>query len=361
LTAYGHQPILGHIFGTVVVRSRILSPARDSLFEYVLQFIRDNNLMPPGETVVVGVSGGTDSVCMLHLLYRMRSELQIDLHVAHLNHTLRGDESKGDAEYVSGLARKLGLSISTEERDVRGHRVQNRLTLEEAAREVRYQFFAGVAQRAGAHRVAVGHTADDQAETIMMRLIRGAGATGLQGMQPATEWRTDTETLVIVRPLLRIERQQTELYCHQHDLAPRTDLSNFCPSNFRNRVRLELMPLLRKYNPKINEALMRTADTLASELSLAEEQVSQVWAQVIEAERGAISINRQAILSLHPALQRHLLRRVIKCVLGDLEDIEWKHVERLRLGLSLRKGKRVILPRRLTLYVGREWCRVATD
>lgn len=317
--------------------------------------------MPPGETVVVGVSGGTDSVCMLHLLHRMRSELQIELHVAHLNHMLRGAESQEDAEYVSALAKKLGLAISTGERDVRRHQTENRLSLEEAAREVRYQFFAGVAQRAGAHRIAVGHTADDQVETILMRLVRGAGTTGLQGMRTATEWRSDNETLVIVRPLLRVERRQTELYCREHDLVPRTDSTNLSLSHFRNRVRLELMPLLRKYNPRINEALLRTADTLASELSFAEEQVSQVWDRVVKVKSGAMLINRQAIMSLHPALQRHLLRQVIRMSLGNLEDIEWKHVERLRLGLSLRKGKRVILPRRLTLHVGREWCRVATD
>ncbi len=338
-----------------------MNPSGDPLFQHVFDFIKGNNLMSPHETVLVGVSGGADSVCMLHLLHRMRAELQIELHVAHLNHMLRGTESAEDAEYVKKLATRLDLVVTLEERDVRRYQRANRLSVEEAAREIRYQFLAEVADKTRAQCVAVGHTADDQAETVLMRLIRGAGPTGLQAMRPASEWKASLGRLMIVRPLLSVRREQTETYCLEHGLVPRFDPSNLSLSHFRNRVRHELIPLLQRYNPKINEALLRTADSLADELSLIEEMVSQAWPQVVEEDDASVSINREAILALHPALQRHLLRRVIKKCLGDLVDIEWKHVERLRSGMSLRKGKRVILPRKLTLHVGREWCRIATD
>jgi len=338
-----------------------VNPGREPLCQYVLDFIRAHNLMPPQETVVVGVSGGADSVCMLYLLHTMRHELQVDLHVAHLNHMLRGAESAEEAKYVAGLTRELGLSATLEERDVRRYRESSRVSIEEAAREIRYQFFCEVAKKMRSHRVAVGHTADDQAETMLMRLIRGAGPTGLQAMRPMTEWKSSTHGMTIVRPILSVRRRQTEAYCQEHGLAPRLDSSNLSLSHFRNRIRHELMPLLQKYNPKINEALLRTADAISDELNLIEELVLQTWPSVVREEEGALLINRKAILALHPALQRHLLRRVIKESLGDLVDIEWKHVERFRSGLSLSKGKRVILPRRLILCVGRDWCRVATD
>lgn len=317
--------------------------------------------MRPGEIVVVGVSGGADSVCMLHLLCRMREELQVDLHIAHLNHMLRGDESAEDARYVKSLAKQLGLAITAEARDVRRHQKAGGLGTEEAAREIRYQFFADVADKLGGRRVAVGHTADDQAETALMRLIRGAGPAGLQGMRPVNEWQSTEGKLLIVRPLLSVRREETEAYCREHSLSPRLDASNLSLSHFRNRIRHELMPLLQKYNPRINEALLRTADALADEISLMEELVSRTWPRAVKEEAGALLLNRKEVMALHPALQRYLLRRVIKESLGDLVDIEWKHVEKLRSGMHLNRGKKVILPRRLTLYVGREWCRIGTD
>jgi tRNA(Ile)-lysidine synthase len=217
---------------------------------------------------------------------------------------------------------------------------------------VRYRFFAEVAERIGADRVAVGHTSDDQAETILMHLVRGAGPTGLLGMRPLTVWTSPgLSGLTVIRPLLAVSREETRAYCREHRLAPRQDSSNLSLSQFRNRIRQELLPLLRGYNPRIGEALIRNADTLAADLSFIEEYVSKVWPKVASEENGAIVLDRDSVVSLHPAVQRHLLRRVTREVLGDLEDIEWKHIEKMRDGLTLRKGKRVILPRRLTLSV----------
>jgi tRNA(Ile)-lysidine synthase len=339
-------------------------PARspkEELPERVVTFIRQHSLAPSRETLVVGVSGGPDSTCLLHLLVGLRDRLGIELHVAHLNHLLRGAEAEADAEYVSGLAHRLGVESTLERRDVHRYRDEHRLSLEEAARKVRYQFFAEVAGKVGASRVAVGHTSDDQVETILMRLLRGAGGLGLQGMRPLARWDSPGDGLVVVRPLLGVSRAEVEDYCRQQGLIARKDSSNFSRSHLRNRVRHELVPLLRSYNPRIDERLMRTADTLASETAFLEQQVSQIWDKVVSEEGNALVLESKELKALHPALQRHLLREVVRRLLGSLDDIEWKHIEKMRTALTLPRGKRVVLPRGLTIYALKGRHKVALD
>jgi tRNA(Ile)-lysidine synthase len=286
--------------------------------------------------------------------------LDVSLHVAHLNHMLRGRESDDDAEYVVKIAASLGVGITVEGREVRSYRAQHHLSLEDGARRLRYQFFAAVAGEVGAEAVAVGHTADDQVETVLMRLIRGAGTRGLQGMRPATKWPSvGGQGLTVIRPLLRVSRERTEAYCREHGLDPRRDSSNLLVDRLRNRVRHELLPLLRSYNPRIDEALLRTAESLAGESSLAEDQVSRVWPRVVAQDGDAFLLHKDGFQALHPAVQRHLLREVARRLLGDLEDVEWQHIERMRTGFDLRRGKRILLPRRLALLVEKDACRLS--
>jgi len=273
---------------------------------------------------------------------------------------LRGAESDGDAEYVSDLAKRLGITATLDRRDVKGYQKEHRLSLEEAARQVRYQFFADVSDQVGASTIAVGHTSDDQAETILMRLLRGTGTLGLQGMQPSTDWDLigSKTRLKIIRPLLEASRKEVAEYCQRHALSPREDSSNLSPSHLRNRIRHELMPLLRSYNPKVDEALIRTAETLTTELDFLQQQVSLLWDKAVSEEGETLILETEELKSLHPALQRYLLREVVRRILGNLEDIEWKHIEQMRKALDLPKGKRVDLPRGLALYVEKGKCRV---
>jgi len=154
------------------------------LEQKIAQFIQQNHLISDGETIIVGVSGGADSVCLLHVLSRLRAISNFKLHAAHLNHSLRGEESDEDAWYVVSLAEKLGISLTLDTRNVAEYQQQNRCSLEEAAREMRYTFLCQAALRAGSTRIAVGHTSDDQVETVLMHFIRGTGLTGLCGMKP---------------------------------------------------------------------------------------------------------------------------------------------------------------------------------
>jgi tRNA(Ile)-lysidine synthase len=334
----------------------------EELVADVLAFIRRHHLVRTGGILVVGVSGGPDSVCLLHLLTRLREKLDILLHVAHLNHKLRGQESDDDAEYVLRMAGDLGWGVTVEQREVRSYRAKHHLSLEDAARRLRYRFFSGVADGVGADGVAVGHTADDQIETVLMRLIRGTGAKGLQGMRPATRWHPmGDDGLRVVRPLLTVRREETEAYCREHDLHPRRDSSNLLPDRLRNRVRHEILPLLRRCNPRIDEALLRMVEALTSESSFVEDHASAAWPEVVAQADGAFVMDKRRFRLLHPAVQRRLLRDAVRRLLGDLEDVEWKHIERMRTGFDLRKGKRVVLPRRLTLHVEKDSCRLTAD
>jgi tRNA(Ile)-lysidine synthase len=317
----------------------------------VLRFIEEHELFRVSEPLIVGLSGGPDSVCLLHILASLKRTLGIKLHIAHLNHLLRGAESDADAEYVAGIARDLGIPATIERRDVKAYQREHRLSLEEAAREVRYAFFSNVAASLSTGTVAVGHTADDQIETILMHLVRGTGIAGLRGMQPlSTLSLPDGTQLRVARPLLDVRREETEAFCAAQGLSPRSDSSNYWPNQLRNRVRSQLIPLLREYNPDVEEALLRTARAADADLAHIDEEVSRLWGHVAREQPDGIAIDRSVFSSLHPALKRHLIRSALQRLLGDLQDVESVHIESLLEAIAKPAGKRLSLPRSLAFY-----------
>ena len=316
-----------------------------SLEQRVLRFIQEYHLIA-SKPLLVAVSGGPDSVCLLHILVNLQNELGIGLHVAHLNHQLRGNESKADAQYVSDLAHQLGIPATIEERDVKAYQAQHRISLEEAAREVRYTFLAEVAKSIGASQVAVGHTIDDHIETILMHLIRGTGTRGLRGLQPSTEWqlRQNGNSLTIIRPLLQISRKETADYCLNHKLRPRLDASNLSLALLRNRMRHELLPRLESYNPRVAEALLRAAQIATDDLAFLDEESSRLWDKIVQEQKDTIILDKERFLELPSALKRHLLRLAIEKLLGNLKDIETRHIEGIMAALTKPAGKRINLP-----------------
>jgi tRNA(Ile)-lysidine synthase len=317
----------------------------------VLRFIREHNLVRENELLLVGVSGGPDSICLIHILAGLKDTLGIKLHIAHLNHMLRGAESDADADYVASLAHELGIPATIERREVKTYQKKCRLSLEEAAREVRYAFFLEAARSQGGDVVAVGHTADDQIETILMHLVRGTGLAGLRGMQPLSALRSpEAAELRVVRPLLEVKREETEAYCAAQGLAPRSDSSNLLPNQLRNKIRSQLIPLLRGYNPDIDEALLRMASAADSDLAYIEKEVSRVWSKVVREQPDGIAIDRAEFSKLHPALRRHLVRSVFQHLLGDLRDIESVHIESLLETLTKPVDKKLSLPRGLAFH-----------
>jgi tRNA(Ile)-lysidine synthase len=326
----------------------------------VRDFIQRYSLISPEEIVVVGVSGGADSVCLLYVLAKWQKRLGIKLQVAHLNHQLRGVESEADAKYVSNLAGSLGIPITIDRQDVAAYRIERNFSVEEAARELRYAFLARVAREVGANRIAIGHTRDDQVETILMHILRGTGITGLCGLAPCSPMAYDSQgmswpasplslrakrsNLLVIRPLLDITREETTSYCQEHQLDPRIDSSNRSLSFFRNRLRLQLLPLLRQYNPSVDQALLRLADIAKEDNVFIEQQASELWDEVTRQENNAIYMDRKQIASLSIALQRQLLRTAVTRLAGDTRDIEASHIEAARSLLNKPVGKRISLP-----------------
>ena len=310
----------------------------------VLKFISEHSLIKEGGQLVVAVSGGPDSVCLLHVLLGLWDKSGFTLHMAHLNHGLRGEESDADAEYVAALARRLDLPCTVERRDVEAYRKSKRLSLEEAAREVRYSFLAEVVKATGADSVAVGHTIDDHVETILMHLIRGSGTRGLRGLQPSSTWRSGKAALTIIRPLLEASREETAAYCRHYRLKPRLDTSNLSLSPLRNRIRQQLVPLLESYNPQVTEALLRTARIAADDLTALDEYALKPGRRLIKRVKNAVILRKKGFLELPPALQRHLLRASVEKLLGNLMDIESRHIEEIMTSLHKPAGKIITLP-----------------
>jgi len=336
------------------------------LEERVHDFIRRENLLPPvGRkkiVVLVAVSGGPDSVCLLHLLHKLAASLGIKLHIAHLNHMLRGKASDEDARYVERLAKALKIPAAIESIDVDTYRKKHKLSLEEAAREVRYGFLARVAESVGADCAAFGHTEDDQIETVLMHLVRGAGIAGLRGMSPVVEMNTRGGVKMrVIRPLLEVSRKETEEYCLSHNLKPRIDATNTSLDYARNRFRCGIVPILRKSNRDIGAAVRRATETAADIMSFLDGELDKTWSDAVSVNPLGITVDKAKVLSLHPALQRHLLRRVIREALGDLVDIEAVHVENIMEALSKPAGKKISLPRGLKFYVGYDKCLLTGD
>jgi tRNA(Ile)-lysidine synthase len=341
------------------------------LLRHIRHTIDRHNLLTRGDAVVVGVSGGPDSLCLLHILLRLSDEYSLRPHVAHLHHGSRGAEADADAEFVAALAAKWGLSVTVEKQDVPALARKHQLAFEETARRVRYAFLAQVAEQTGANKIAVGHNADDQAETVLMHFLRGAGPAGLRGMLPATSL-TDFRLLqpfhqhpasgvrhpkpdaILIRPLLETPRAEIERYCADHGLTPRFDRSNLDTTYFRNRLRHELLPLLETYNPNIRDRLCHSAAVIAADYELLTQMRAQAWAEIIREERPeAIVFDRPAWRALPIALQRTTLRKAAYHLRRNLRDVDFVHVENAReVGSRGETNAQATLPTGLVLTVG---------
>lgn len=259
----------------------------------------------PARPLVVGVSGGADSLTLCDLLQRAGLKLV----VAHFDHQLR-PASAADAAWVGEFARARGLAFMGGAGDVNTQAREQHLSIEEAARTLRYRFLFACAREAGAQAVAVAHTADDQAETVLLHLLRGTGLAGLSGMSFRAVLPVWDAHLPLVRPLLLTWRSEIEAYCRERGLTPREDPTNAETLYLRNRIRHEILPALAEINPQIKQALLRTALSTAADQAYLDEAAGQAWAQV---QRGAgagwLALARAGLLALPPALQRRVLRR----------------------------------------------------
>ena len=305
-----------------------------------------------GSKMVVAVSGGADSVCLLHTLVALKSEFRLDLYVAHLNHLLRGEESRADAEYVAALAYKMGLTVDIGQVDVNALRLKRKVTLEEAARDARYYFLAQVAHKYDTDLIITGHTQNDQVETLLLHIIRGSGLRGLIGLQPVISRTIDAREVIIVRPMLDITRSEAIGYCARNNLWPRVDSSNTDQALMRNRIRLQLLPLLETYNPDISNALLRMSAVAGDVGGYIDEQVLHIAKQVMTWDGKVVTLDKKLLAHIPKALVRHLLRNCFELFPEGLRDIESVHIEDMLLLMAKPAGRQLSLPRGLVFLIG---------
>ncbi len=275
-------------------------------------------MLIPGECVVVGVSGGSDSVGLVQILTELE-DYRLKLIVAHLNHRIRGEESNRDAEHVRRFTRRLGLPFELRELDVIGFKRSTSLSLEEAARELRYRFLREVLSKHNADKIATAHTLDDQAETVLMRFIRGSGLLGLSGIPPVND--------NIIRPLIEVTKSDVEDYLRSKGVEWMVDSSNEDRTFVRNRIRNELIPHLITYNPNIKETLARTGYIAGVEEDYIKNHAEKNFDKIFYSagDRGFVG-KRAYYNALSDAMKYGLLRLAIEKLKGDLRGISLDHI-----------------------------------
>lgn len=308
------------------------------LIAKVKETIKKYGMLDRGDRVVVAVSGGPDSVCLLSVLHTLANDLDLTLHAAHLDHRFRGSESAAEATFVAELAKKLGIPATVESRDVPAYCAGRGLSAQAGAREVRYAFLQQCAKATLAQRIALGHTANDQAETLLMRLVRGAGLSGLSAIPPVRE--------NIVRPLIGITRDEVLAYLREQGIVFRNDPSNRKPVYTRNRVRHELLPVLERFNPRIIETLAAEADLLRDENEAIEATLPEIMQKVLRTEGVAVRIRRDEFNDLLPAFRRRILRKAVELAAGDNAiDRSWIRTgEALRFMADAQSGRSMEVP-----------------
>ncbi len=303
------------------------------------------SLFAPGDVVLAAVSGGPDSLSLLHALHTEGAAHGVArLEAAHLDHGLRGDEAAGEAAWVADWCARRDIPCHVGRADVGAWAAQGKIGKPQAAREARMEFLEETAARVGASKIATGHNRDDQAETVLLHVLRGAGAHGLGGI-PARRG-------LYVRPLLDVSRADIEAYCAAHGLAPRRDPSNLSPdASLRNRVRLDLLPrLAREYNADVSEALWRLAGIAARDADYLEQQAAgEMGRLTLSASAAEIVLDRAALADAHPALQRHVLRLAVARLRGTTEGVSYAHLEQVSAAVAAGRTFGLSLPRPLCL------------
>ena len=289
------------------------------LEEKILQTIEKFDMLSFNDRVLIGVSGGSDSVTLLSVLLSFKKKYNLSIFIAHLDHMLRGEESDKDVNFVKNLAQELGLLCEVKSCHLTELAHKEHLSLEEAARKYRYKFYFETAKKIKANKIALGHNADDQVETVLMRFLRGSGLEGLMGIPPVRG--------KIIRPLIECSREEIEEYCQEHKTRYRIDSSNKEIVYFRNKIRLELLPLLSKdYNKNIKDITLRLRNIVSEVSVYLNHETELSFKKVVKRENPeTVIIDLKKFSSLHLALKRRIIRKSIEVVKGNLYCISFRH------------------------------------
>ncbi|WP_138203410.1 tRNA lysidine(34) synthetase TilS [Haloimpatiens lingqiaonensis] len=307
------------------------------MLQKVLNTIREYQMFHKGDKVIVAVSGGPDSMCLLHMLYLLREDLGIEIAAAHLNHCLRGEEADNDERYVEEYCKKINVEFYSKRVDINKVALEKNISCETAGREERYEFFYELKEKLKAQKIAVAHNANDQAETVLMRLMRGTGLAGAVGIKPIRD-------NLVVRPIIRLTRGEIESYCEDNGINARIDKTNLQNIYSRNKIRLELIPYMEKnFNKDIVNTINRFANLTWKDNEYIDLSAKDKYKEYCGSECGRI-ILRKELFKEHEAILSRVLRIALNELKGNLYDLETKHIYDI---IHIQKGdtgKQITLP-----------------
>ncbi|MBI4398461.1 MAG: tRNA lysidine(34) synthetase TilS [Candidatus Omnitrophica bacterium] len=317
-----------------------------------LETVRKYHMLEKGQNVYVGVSGGPDSVALFHMIYSLKSELGLkNVGIIHVNHLLRDEEAEKDQIFVENLAKQFQVPISIGRVNVRDLQRHYHYSPEEAARIGRFHYMRDEAKKQGMDRIALGHTQDDQAETVLLRIIRGTGLRGFQAIRPVLVYPETT----FIRPLIEIRKDECIDYLKLDKLSYRIDASNFSTRFLRNRIRIELLPELEKnYNPRIKEILSRLPEAIGMDINFLDEVTEQQWAHVISrVEDEEIFLNKEALKGLPEAIQYRIFNKAVSLLDPDVE-VDFYHWNQIRRAMNDETHFQISMPEDLIITFERK-------
>jgi tRNA(Ile)-lysidine synthase len=312
------------------------------LIESVLKTIKKHTMFNKGDKVIVAVSGGPDSICLLHVLYSLKKQLNIELCAAHVNHCLRGDESDKDEIYVKKFCENLNIEFRSKSVDINKIVETQNISCESAGRNARYDFFNSLKEELNAQKIAIAHNSNDQAETVLMRIMRGTGLEGLVGIKPVRD-------NIFVRPLINSTRQEIEEYCFRENIKPRIDKTNLETIYSRNKVRLQLIPYIQEnFNKDIIKVLNRLSNTIKIDNEYLEKVGKEKFKRYCDIQREKVIISKEAFFE-NDAIITRIIRKALCTITGNLNNFEKVHIYDIINIQSKCTGKNIDLPNHITV------------
>lgn len=309
----------------------------------VKQYIESNRMLSKGEKVVLGVSGGADSVCLFFVLLELRDIYQLELHVVHVNHLIRGEEADADQEYVKKICKENNVPFHLVKEDVKRYAKEQHLSEEEAGRDIRYQVFEQVRKEYNCDVIAVAHNSNDCAETMLFQLVRGSGLTGLTGIK--------TKRDRIIRPLLCVTRAEIEQYLGERGIPYQTDATNLQTDYTRNKIRLHVLPYLEKnINSQAISHIVKSTQMLKEVEEFIEKQTIICYNRLVQCNNGMYYFDREEFLKEDIVIRKTVAREILKNISGQLKDIESVHIEDICALATKGVGKKIDLPYDIVAY-----------
>ena len=325
------------------------------MLKKVLETITKYNLIESGDRIVLGVSGGPDSICMLEILNQLKEKIGFEIFVAHINHGIR-ENATIDEQYVENYCKKLNIEYYILKVKLKEFAKENKLGLEEAGRKIRYNFFDEVLEKTKSNKIAIAHNKNDRVETIILNILRGSGVLGLKGIEPKNG--------KYIRPIIEIDRAEIEEYCLNNQLNPRIDESNFENEFSRNKVRNIVLPYIKEeFNPNIIETIIRLSDIVSEENEFLEEETKKQYNNIlideINLEKNVYNSNKESTIildlkkfnNLNKVLEKRILLYAIKRIFGSTKNIEKVHLEDMIKLCNNNIGNKFLTPNKNTKIV----------